>query len=563
MMMKKRIFIVSFGLLIFVCVTLAYGDVLTDKVDKLFSRWDKPDSPGCALGIIKNGQLIYSRGYGMANLEHGIPITSKSVFRIGSTSKQFTATCMALLEEEGKLSLEDDIRKYIPEMPDYGRPITIRHLLLHTSGIRDYLTLMSLAGERGDDFYVDGEVLDLITRQKELNFKTGDEYLYSNSGYFLLSVIVKKVTGKSMQVYADEKIFKPLKMSHTHFHDDHTLVVKNRAAGYSPLKKKGFRIDMTTLDMIGDGGIFTCVDDLLLWNRNFYDNKLGKGTQELIDILLTQGVLNNGEKLDYALGLVVSDHKGLKMVSHGGAFVGFRAEMIRFPEQRFSVIVLANLGTINPSRLTRQVADIYLADRFKVKAEKAPIEKPEFVKLTKSALKQKEGAYYNKKRDAVWRVSLKEGKLMVNASYFRFPILPISPTRFLAVEAPAEMELEFIKTSPDEPMDLKVYIEGEEPRFFEAFQLASPTSSELKQYLGDYYSEELRVTYHVVLEEGQLFLHHQNPHKGDPKTPLFPTFKDRFLQYNNHFQFFRNEKDEIEAFTMNAGRVRNIRFDKK
>lgn len=561
--MKQKVYRIVFGLWIVVCISLAFGYESTDKVDMLFTKWGKPDSPGCALGVIKDGQLIYVRGYGVANLEHDIPITSKSVFRIGSTSKQFTTMCILLLEEEGKLSLDDDVRKYLPEMPDYGQLITIRHLLHHTSGIRDYLTLMSLAGERDDDFFVDGEAVDLIARQKELNFKTGDEYLYSNSGYFLLSVIVQRITGKSMKLYADEKIFKPLKMDHTHFHDDHTLVVKNRAAGYSPLNKKGFRIDMTTLDMIGDGGIFTCVDDLLLWDRNFYDNKLGKGGQELIERLLTQGVLNSGEKLDYALGLVTSDYKGLNMVSHGGAFVGFRAEMIRFPAQRFSVIVLANLSTINPSRLARQVADIYLADHFKVKEEKALAEKPEFVKLTLSALKQKEGAYYNKERDTVWRISLEEGKLMVNTPYYRFPILPVTQTRFLAVEAPVEMELEFVNKSPEEPMRVRIRIEGEEARIFEAFQTATPTASELQGYTGDYYSEELRVTYHVVLEEGKLFLHHENPYKGEPTIPLFPTFKDRFLLHNNHFQFFRNEKGEIEAFTMNAGRVRNIRFDKK
>jgi len=562
-MMRQKIYVGVFVLLVFVFAALAFGDDLTDRVDKLFAEWDKPDSPGCALGIIKNGQLFYERGYGMANLEHGIPITSQSVFRIGSTSKQFTAMCIALLEEDGKLSLDDDIRKYIPELPDYGQPITILHLLQHTSGIRDYLTLMSLAGERDDDFWVDGEVLDLIDRQKELNFKTGDEYLYSNSGYFLLSVIVQRITGKSMRFYAEEKIFKTLKMDRTHFHDDHTRIVKNRAAGYSPLNKKGFRIDMTTLDMIGDGGIFTCVDDLLLWDRNFYDNKLGKGDQKLIVKLLTQGVLNKGQKLDYALGLVVSDYKGLRMVSHGGAFAGFRAEMIRFPEQRFSVIVLANLSTINPSQLARRVADIYLADHFPVKGEKAPAEKPEFVKLSESALKEREGAYYNKKRDAVWRISLKEGKLVIDASYYQFPILPVSATRFLAIEAPEEMEVEFLKTFPGEPVRFQARREGEEPRVFEAFKLASPTPSELNQYLGDYHSQELGVTYSVILENGKLFLHHENPYKGDPTTPLFPTFKDKFLQHDNHLQFFRDELGEVDFFTMNAGRVRNIRFDKK
>jgi len=238
----------------------------------------------------------------MANLEYGIPLTSQSVFRIGSTSKQFTAMCIVLLEEEGKISLDDNLKKYFQEMPDYAESITIRQLLHHTSGVRDYLTLMSLAGARGDDFYTDPEVIDMIARQKELNFVPGDEFLYSNSGYFLLAEIIKRVTGDSMRAYAEDKIFKPLGMTHTHFHDDFTQIVKSRASGYGRKKGGDFWINMTTLGMIGDGGVFTSVDDLLLWDQNFYDNKLGKADKKLIDKVLTPGVLNSGEKLDYAFG---------------------------------------------------------------------------------------------------------------------------------------------------------------------------------------------------------------------------------------------------------------------
>jgi len=252
------------------------ADERTDRVDKLFSQWDRKDSPGCALGVIKNGEFIYRRGYGAANLEYEIPITSRSVFRIGSTSKQFTAMCIALLEEEGRLSLDDDIRRYLPEMPERKPCITIRHLLHHTSGIRDYLTLWQLSGSRSADFFVDGEVTALLARQRELNFIPGDEWLYSNSGYFLLSQIVKRITGKSMRAYAEEKIFNPLGMSHTHFHNDHNEIIKDRASGYIPEEEGGFKISMTALEMIGDGGIFTSVDDLFYWDRNFTTTALGK-----------------------------------------------------------------------------------------------------------------------------------------------------------------------------------------------------------------------------------------------------------------------------------------------
>ncbi|MFP4082383.1 MAG: serine hydrolase domain-containing protein [Candidatus Aminicenantes bacterium] len=561
--MNKKILKGTFAsVMVFVllCSSLVFAESLTDQVDKLFSEWDKPDSPGCALAIIKDGRFIYKRGYGMANLDYDLPIHSKSIFRIGSTSKQFTAMCVLLLEEEGKLSLDDDIRKYIPEMPEYENAITIRHLLHHTSGIRDYLELLYLAGARSDDFYVDGEVVALIARQKELNFNPGDEYLYSNSGYFLLSEIVKRVTGRSMRDYAEEKIFNPLGMANTHFHNDHTMVVKNRATGYSPKKEGGFRISVTNLDMIGDGGIFICVEDLLLWDEIFYRNKLGEAAQEPITRMITPGVLNNGETIDYGLGLVVSQYRGLKMISHGGAFVGYRAEMIRFPEQKFSVIVLANLNSINPSRLARKVADIYLADEFE---EESVPEKPQFIKLPESELKQKAGVYHDKKTDQVMKVLYEEGQLLIDASGMRIKISPVSKTRFRAVEAPVDLEVEFKKQAQGKPVLALVRMDERESMTYEAIQVVSPTSAQLMHYVGDYFSGELQVTYKIELEEGKLFLRHENPYKNYPENPFEPTLKDRFLVDGNHLKFFRDQDNKIESFTMNVGRVRNIRFVKK
>lgn len=486
----SRVLFVSLFLFLVVSLTadiLVQGenssDLQTKEIDKIFAGWDKPDSPGCALGIIKDGRFIYKRGYGMANLEYGIPLSAQSVFRIGSTSKQFTAMCIALLEEEGKLSVNDNLREYFPEMPDYAESITIRHLLHHTSGVRDYLTLMSLMGARDDDFYTDPEVVDMIARQKELNFAPGDEFLYSNSGYFLLAEIVKRVTGDSMRVYAEDKIFKPLGMTHTHFHNDHTQIVENRASGYGRGKNETFWINMTTLGMIGDGGVFTSIDDLLFWDLNFYDNKLGKADQKLIDKMQIPGVLNSGENRGYAFGLGISEYRGLKMVSHGGSFVGFRADMIRFPEQKFSVIVLANLGNINPSRLAKQVADIYLADQFK------PVKKkPDADKTPK------------KRPDA------KAGK----------KILP-----------------EIIN------------------------------AKQLEEYVGDYYSEELDVTYRIILKKDKLYLQHENPHRPYPGGFLLQQREDRYNVGRLILNFDRDDRNKVMSFTVNAGRVKDIRFVKK
>lgn len=335
----------------------AASDSPKTKVDQVFAMYDKPDSPGCALGVIQDGQFIYKRGYGMANLEHNIPITPSSIFRIGSTSKQFTAAAILLLAEEGKLSLDDDIRTYLPEFPDYGTPVTIRHLLHHTSGIPDYLRLSYAAGYGEDGYVTDDEVIAMLASQEELEFEPGEEHRYSNSGYFLLSQIVQQASGKSLREYAEEKIFRPLGMMNTHFHDDHNEIVPNRAIGYA-WEHGRLRISMTNLDMVGDGGVFTTVEDLFHWDQNFYHQRIG-GPQ-FLDRMLARGVLNNGDTLDYASGLIHGTYRGLKTISHLGGFVGFRAEMIRFPEQRFTVICLCNLSVTEPNKLAKRVADIYL-----------------------------------------------------------------------------------------------------------------------------------------------------------------------------------------------------------
>lgn len=335
-------------------------DDLAARIDPIFAEWDRLDSPGCSVAVIREGRIDFERGYGMANLEHGIPNSPTTVFDIGSTSKQFTATCVALLAQDGRLSLDDDIRDFVPEIPDYGRKITIRHLLHHTSGLRDYLTLFALAGIATEDLTTDDDALSMLARQKELNFAPGEEHLYSNSGYFLLSVIVKRAAGRTLAELARERIFDPLRMSSTHIHDDHGRIVPRRATGYSKREKGGFAIDMSDFEQTGDGAVMTTVEDLALWDANFFEARVGG--QALLDTLRTRGKLNDGRELDYALGLAISKYRGVPCESHGGSWAGYRAELLRFPRQRTSVIVLCNLGDMNPSRLARKVADVVLAN---------------------------------------------------------------------------------------------------------------------------------------------------------------------------------------------------------
>ena len=437
--------------------TLAYK---FDEVDALFSDWNKPDSPGCAVAICQNGQPLYIRGYGIANLEYAIPISEKSVFDIGSLSKQFVAICVALLARQGKFSLDDKIQKYIPELRNYKYSITIRHLIHHTSGLRDYLTLMDWAGLRFENEYSDDEIISLIVRQKGLNFQPGEECLYSNSGYLLLAEIVKRTSGQSLRTFADENIFTPLEMKDTFFHDDFSEIVKNRAIGYSPKESGGFRINMSIFDAVGDGGVFTTVEDLCRWDANFYNNTVGGYGQDLIEEITTAGKLNSGEPLDYAFGLSIGTYRGLRTIGHGGAWMGYRAEITRFPVQSFSVICMSNLSSINLTKLVKQVADIFLSEKFTL-PEKVQQNEQRFIELSSSELESKIGFYRNLKNGAIWKLAIRAGKLMAEVSEMSFQIAPTSLSHFKSVEIPFDISIEFDNHSPQSPKEMYVQIEGD------------------------------------------------------------------------------------------------------
>jgi CubicO group peptidase (beta-lactamase class C family) len=547
---------IFYFLLLIVTLSLSTAaDDKTEKVDKLFEKWDSTISPGVSMAIIQNGEFIYKRGYGMANLEHDVSITPETVFRIGSTSKQFTAACIAILSLQGKLSLDDDVRKFLPELPAYDKPITVRHLVHHISGIRDYLGLARLSGKSGDDFYTAEETVAMIARQKGLNFVPGDEHLYSNSGYFLLGVIVSRVIGKSLNAFAQEHIFRPLGMKNTHYHDDYTKIVKKRADGHAKTED-GFKILNTTLNHVGDGGVFTTVEDLYLWDQAFYNHKLGK---ELMDMLHQTGVLNNGKELKYAFGLNVGQYKGLKLVAHGGAFVGFRADMIRFPEEKFTVICLANLASINPSMLCRKVADIYLADKFT--EEKAPEKKAEQitpVTLSQEDLKHKIGKYTDEKESFIAEILLKDDKLIVEAMGISFSLIPISQSRFISKDAPVDIMIEFFPAD-DKAIRAKMTVGGDrETPLNKIPEVAPLTTKQLKTFAGSYYNDELPATYTLVIEEGKLLFNHRNA----PEEPLKLIDKDKFLSGYGKIEFIRGKSKKITGFYLDAGRVR-IQFRKK
>lgn len=394
-------------------------DKTTAAVDAIFSDLSKPGSPGCSLAVARKGKIIYQRGYGLANIEENVAITPQTVFDIGSTSKQFTAASILLLEKQGKLSVNDDVRKYIPELPDYGKKITILHLLNHTSGLRDYLSLMDLAGIHTDSVTTDEDALQIIARQRALNFDPGSEWLYSNTGYFLLSVIVKRVSGKTLLEFAAENIFTPLAMTHTQYRDDHTSLLPGRALAYEAKEKDkgdGFHLSVSYFEQTGDGAVHTSVEDLLKWDENFYTGQVGG--KDLLAELQEQGKLNSRKVLDYAKGLSIGNYRGLRTVSHGGAWGGYRAQLLRFPEQHFSVVCLCNLANANPSKRAGQVADIYLNSLMKPKEDKKESEEREEKKeneVTVEQLKAYMGDYWSDELGVAYRLGLVNGKLKIVA----------------------------------------------------------------------------------------------------------------------------------------------------
>lgn len=314
---------------------------------------------------------------------------------------------------------------------------------------------------------------------------------------------------------------------------------------------------MTTLDHVGDGGVFTTVEDMFLWDQAFYNYKLGKGLMELIQ---TPGALNNGEKLDYAFGLGVDEYKGLKRVSHSGGFVGFRAQMVRFPEQKFTVICLANLGTINPSGLCMKIADIYLAGEFK-KAEEAPKKKKEIkaITLSKEELEEKAGNYQDEKTGMWTIISMKEDKLEINVGRRKYVLLPVSKTSFQSPDAPFDISVEFFPDDKGRTGKAKLTIEGEGRNLIKALKLSPLTSSQLKEYAGEYYNDELLVTYKIAVEKGSLFFKHKNA----PKDALKAMDRDKFTLGRMNIEFVRDKRKRIKGLVLGAGRVTNIEFIKK
>ena len=393
------------------------------QTDSLFAKYNQLTS-GVAVAVVKDGKVVLSKGYGMANLEYDIPVTPRTLFYVASVSKQFTAFSIYLLEKRGKLSFEDDIRKYIPELPDYSKTIRIKHLLAHTSGIKDQLALLTLAGWRMDDVMTTEQILKILSRQKELNFETGTQYSYSNSGYTLLAEIVARITGKSFAQFTKEEIFQPLGMNNTLFYDDHEKIVKNTAYSYE-IKNGQYKKMNLNYSNVGPTGVFTTVEDLCNWTKNFEQPKVGD--RETIDRFNQSSTFDNGQRVLFSIidgdssfhskGQFTRNYRGVGVYNHSGHLAGYRSFLMRMPDKHLSIITLSNDEHYEAFKNANSISEFYLKNELKPKpaVSSAVVNKPSEVayKSNSNQLQELEGRFYNEELNTDYKAKVTNGKLFL------------------------------------------------------------------------------------------------------------------------------------------------------
>ncbi|WP_343702922.1 serine hydrolase [Chitinophaga sp.] len=530
-------------------------DSMQQKIDKLFQRWDSENSPGCAVGIIRNDSLIFSKGYGVANLEYNVPNSPATIFHVASVSKQFTGYAIVLLARQGRLRLDDDVRQYLPWFPDLGEKITIRHLLNHTSGIRDQWQLLATAGTRLDDVITQEQIIKVLSRQRALNSKPGERYNYCNSGYTMLAEIVRSVTGKTLRQFTDSAIFKPLKMNSTHFHDDYTEIVKGRSYSYQRKNGNQFANSVLSYSNTGATSLFTTVEDLSKWIMNFYDPVAGDAQD--IAQLTEKGRLNSGKVIDYALGIGNFTYKGWRGFAHNGADAGYRTALLVYPDLKLGCVVLANVGDFNPGARAEEVMQLFVQEKMPAAKENAARPDSSGAVLgNPSAMKQFEGSYIS---DEGTRMAFRitNNKLYADA-FGRSALLKGDRGTFSSLDNPAQQYA--FNARPGDTTVLVTFAPGE-TALLQKYSTAPTSERELKAYEGTYYCPELDYSYGITVKNNQLVLT-SNKYTDMPLRFAGPDHLHSNFWWMSHLVILRNEKKEIEGFEVNDGRVLHLRFNK-
>ena len=498
-------------------------------------------APGCAVGVSLEGQTVFEKAFGLAEMEHNIPNTPQTIFESGSVAKQFTAAALVLLEQDGKLKIDDPVKKYIPELPDYGKPVTIRHILTHTAGLRDWGSVMALTGAgRGDRVVTQPIALDVIYRQKALDFEPGAEYSYSNSGYQLAAEIVERVSGKKFGEFVGERIFKPLGMTNSSWRDDYRRLVPGRAQGYSKSgPNEPWMLNMPIMNVVGNGGMLTTVGDWLKWNAALDARTFG---EPFVAALETQGVLNDGRKISYALGLDVGSYKGIKEIAHSGGTAGYQTYLARFPEKKLSVAALCNGAPPFSGDIVYSVVDEIFGPF------PAPAAQPEGVKIAEEQLKKYVGTWRNEKTRNANILVLDKGELKLNGGALRPSadgafMLGDRKTKFVPSKEGGLSMMEIVDT------------DGSITRLFYE-QPWAPTTADLASFAGDWHSDEAGVTAKFVLEGDKAFM----VVRPTIKLPLRPVYKDAFSAPNFIIWFTRDASGTIEKMHVGGSRMRDMQF---
>jgi CubicO group peptidase (beta-lactamase class C family) len=525
-------------------------------IDQLVSGIILPGYPGATIAVGKGSEILFSKGYGLAEPEYNIANTPKTVFHIASLSKQFTAFSIAVLVDQGKISLDDDIRKYLPELHDFGQTITIRHLIHHTSGLRDQWNLLALAGWRLDDVITRNQVLRLISHQTELNDKPGDEFNYCNTGYTLAAEIVSRVTGKSFADWTAENIFKPLGMTNTLFYDDHEKVVANRAYSFQ-VTNSGIKKSVLSYANVGATSLFTTAEDLLKWSNNFLTMKVGNA--KVMKMMEERGILNKGDTLSYAFGQDGGFYKGLMAFAHGGSDAGYRSFLIRFPDQKISIAILSNLASFDPGGLAYKIADIYLKGLLKEEPKKVEEVVKANVQVNPEVLKTYCGQY-ELQPGFVVTVRMEGEKLVVQA--VGQPPLPM--------EAKSENEFEvqqiggqiaFTRSANNEVNEFILTQGSNVTKAQRVIKEFDPKSVTLSDYTGVFYSPELETRYTIVLEGDKL----KATHIRNEPCEMHPVADRNFSTdawYMGRIEFIKNPQGVVTGMKVSSGRVKNVKFDK-
>jgi CubicO group peptidase (beta-lactamase class C family) len=520
-------------------------------IDKLFTAWDKPDSPGLALAVVRDGKIVHSRGYGQANLEYGIPIKPNTVFHAASLSKQFTAYAIQLLAQEGKLALDDPVKKHVPQLQVEGPPITIKHLLYHTSGLRDQWDLLTLSGLRLEDTITDNDILGLVFQQKQLNFPPGEDHLYSNTGYTLLAQIVRRVSGQSLAAFTQERIFTPLGMKSTHFHENYGTLVKNRAYSYARGRDGNWRYVALSYSNTGATSLFTTVEDLALWNANFEQPRAG--TAETVQAALVTGKTNDGRDTRYASGNVVATYRGVPSIAHAGADAGYRAYFLRLPQQKLAVMILGNAGELEVGPLAQRVADLYLAGESGVQP---PQTYPAEVELPARDLQAFAGDY-EVTPGRVVSFFVQNGRLFLGVAGPPTPLFASSANQFFA--KPGNLSVNFTVAPGNAPSPTALWKTGERELALKRMVRESPSPEHVQSCVGDYFSPELRAIYTLENRDGKLMVRYP---RG--VMELKPINRDTWIAGYplGIFTMKRGASGACEKFDATTARVRNLQFQR-